>query len=153
MFEVGDPVFLKVAPMKGVLNFRHKGKLSPKLIGPFEILERVGPVAYKLALPPALSRVQDVFHVSMLRKYITDPIHVVDYEPLQLNEDLSYKKKPVRILVREVKTLCNRSITFVKELWRNHHSEEATWEHEDEIREKYPELVQEFETFEDESSF
>ena len=152
-FEVGDPVFLKVAPMKGVLRFGHKGKLSPKFIGPFEILERVGPVAYKLALPPALSGVHDVFHVSMLRKYITDPIHVIDYEPLQLNEDLSYEEKPVRILAREVKTLRNRSIAFVKVLWRNHHSEEATWEREDEIREKYPELVQEFETFEDESSF
>ena len=78
-FEVGDPVFLKVALMKGVLRFGHKGKLSPKFIGPFEILERVGPVAYKLALPPALSGVHDVFHVSMLRKYITDPIHVIDY--------------------------------------------------------------------------
>ena len=152
-FEVGDPVFLKVAPMKGVLRFGHKGKLSPKFIGPFEILERVGPVAYKLALPPALSGVHDVFHVSMLRKYITDPIHVIDYEPLQLNEDLSYEEKPVRILAREVKTLRNRIIAFVKVLWRNHHSEEATWERKDEIREKYPELVQEFETFEDESSF
>ena len=77
-FEVGDLVFLKVAPMKGVLRFGHKGKLSPKFIGPFEILERVGSVAYKLALPPALSGVYDVFHVSMLRKYITDPIHVID---------------------------------------------------------------------------
>ena len=153
LFEVGDPVFLKVTPMKGVLRFRLKGKLSPKLIGPFEILERVGPVAHKLALPPTLSRVHDVFHVSMLRKYIMDPIHVIDYEPLQLNEDLSYEEKSVRILAREVKTLRNRSIAFVKVLWRNHHSEEATWEREDEIREKYPELVQEFETFEDEISF
>ena len=71
--------------MKGVLRFGHKGKLSPKFTGPFEIQERVGPVVYKLTLPPALSRVHDVFHVSMLRKYITDPIHVIDYEPLQLN--------------------------------------------------------------------
>ena len=89
----------------------------------------------------------------MLRKHITDHIHVIDYEPLQLNEDLSYEEKPVRILARKVKTLRNRSIAFIKVLCRNHNSEEATCEREDEIREKYPELVQEFETFEDESSF
>jgi len=152
-FEVGDPVFLKVAPMKVVLRFGHKGKLSPKFIGPFEILERVGPVAYKLALPIAHLEVHDAFHVSMLRKYITDPIHEIDYEPLQLNEDLSYEEKLVKILGREVKTLCNRNIAFVKVLGRNHHSEEVMWESDDEIREKYPKLVQEFETFEDESSF
>ena len=127
-FEIGDPLFLKVAPMKGVLRFGRKGKLSPKFIGPFEILERVCPVAHKLALPPAHSGVHDAFHVPMLRKYITDPIHIVDYEPLQLNEDLNYEEKPVKIIAREVKTLRNRNITFVKVLWRNNHSEEATGE-------------------------
>ena len=95
--------------MKGVLRFGHKGKLSLKFIGPFEILERVGPEAYKLALPPAHSRVHDVFHVAMLRKYITDPIHEIDYEPLQLNEDMSYEEKLVKILAREVKTSKNLS--------------------------------------------
>ena len=80
----------------------------------------------------------DVFHVSMLRKYITYPIHVIDYEPLQLNEDLSYEKKPIRILAREVKVLRGIKIAFVKVLWRNHHTEEATWECEDEIRKKIP---------------
>ena len=130
-FETGDLVFLKVAPMKGVWRFGRTGKLSPKFIGPFEILERVCPVAYKLALPIAHLRVHDAFHVSILRKYITNPIHVIDYEPLQLNEDLCYKEKPVRILAREVKTLRNRSIAFVKVLWQNHHSKEATWERED----------------------
>ena len=147
-FEIGDLVFLKVTPIKDVLRFRHKGKLSPKFIGPFEILERVGPIAYKLALSPAHSRVNNVFHVSMLRKYIMDPINEIDYESLQLNEDMSYEEELVNILAREVKTLRNRNIAFVKVLWLNHHSEEATWEREDEIREKYPELVQEFETFE-----
>ena len=92
-FETGDLVFLKVAPMKGVWRFGRTGKLSPKFIGPFEILKQVGLVSYKLVLPPALSRVHDVFHVSMVRKYITDPIHIIDYEPLQLIEDLSYEEK------------------------------------------------------------
>ena len=116
-FEIGDPVFLKVTPMKGVLRFRRKGKLSPKFIGPFEILERVGLVAYKLALPLAHLEVHDVFHMFRLKKYITDPIHEIDYEPLQLNEDLSYEEKLVKILAREVKTLRNRNIAFVKVLW------------------------------------
>ena len=152
-FEEGDPVFLKVAPMKGILRFGRKGKLSPRFIGPFEILERVGSVAYKLALPPSLSSVHDVFHVSMLRKYIPDPTHVIDYKPLEIEENLSYQEKPIKILAREVKALRNRSIGFVKVLWRNHQVEEATWEREEEIKEKYPELIHEFEAFEDESPF
>ncbi|KAA0060279.1 pol protein [Cucumis melo var. makuwa] len=94
-FAVGDKVFLKVAPMRGVLRFERRGKLSPRFIGPFEILERIGPVAYRLALPPSLSTVHDVFHVSMLRKYVPDPSHVVDYEPLEIDENLSYAEQPV----------------------------------------------------------
>ena len=127
-FEEGDPVFLKVTPMKGILRFRQKGKLSPRFIGSFKILERVGSVAYKLALPPSLSSVHDVFHVSMLWKYITDPTHVIDYKPLEIEENLSYQEKPIKILAREVKALRNRNIDFVKVLWRNHQIEEATWE-------------------------
>ncbi|KAL0546232.1 hypothetical protein IC582_016138 [Cucumis melo] len=127
-FDVGDMVFLKVAPMKGVLRFEKKGKLSPRFVGPFEILERIGPVAYHLALPPSFSVVHNVFHVSMLRKYVADPTHVVDFEPLQINENLIYEDQPVEILAREVKRLRNRVIYLVKVLWRNHRVEEATWE-------------------------
>ncbi|XP_031742879.1 uncharacterized protein LOC116406168 [Cucumis sativus] len=125
-FDVGDMIFLKVAPIKGVLRFEKKGKLSPRFVGSFEILERIGPVAYHLALPPQLSAVHDVFHVSMLRKYVTDPSHIVDYKPLQINDNLSYDERPVEILAKEVKLLCNRGITLVKVLWRNHEVEEAT---------------------------
>ncbi|XP_038891718.1 uncharacterized protein LOC120081116 [Benincasa hispida] len=103
--------------MKGILRFGRKGKLSPRFIGPFEILERVDPIAYRLALPPALSSVHNVFHVSMLRKYVADPSHVVDYEPLQLNDNLSYEERPIEILAREVKTLRRRETAFVKVLW------------------------------------
>ena len=78
-FEVGDHVFLKVMPKRGVVKFGKRGKLSPRFIGPFEILERVGTVAYRLALPPSMSGVHEVFHVSMLRKYAPDPTHVVDW--------------------------------------------------------------------------
>ncbi|KAL0537061.1 hypothetical protein IC582_026029 [Cucumis melo] len=142
-FEVGDKVFLKVAPMRGVVRFERRGKLSPRFVGPFEILERIGPVAYRLALPPSLSTVHDVFHVSMLRKYVPDPSHVVDYEPLEIDENLSYAEQPVEVLAREVKTLRNKEIPLVKVLWRNHRVEEATWEREDDMRSRYPELFEE----------
>ncbi|KAA0043380.1 pol protein [Cucumis melo var. makuwa] len=142
-FEVGDKVFLKVARMRGVLRLKRRGKLSPRFVGPFEILERIGPVAYRLALPPSLSTVHDVFHVSMLRKYVPDPSHVVDYEPLEIDENLSYAEQPVEVLAREVKTFRNKEIPLVKVLWRNHRVEEATWEREDDMRSRYPELFEE----------
>ncbi|KAA0054087.1 pol protein [Cucumis melo var. makuwa] len=141
-FEVGDMVFLKVAPMKGVLRFEKKRKLSPRFVGPFEILERIGPVAYRLALPPSFSAVHDVFHVSMLRRYVVDPTHVVDFEPLQISENLSYEEQPVEILAREVKKLCSREISLVKVLWRNQGVEEATWERKEDMRALYLELRQ-----------
>ena len=76
-FNVGDKIFLKISPWKGIVQFGKRRKLSPRFIGPYEIVERIGPVAYQLALPPELSRVYDVFHVSMLRKYRSDPSHVL----------------------------------------------------------------------------
>ncbi|XP_038874936.1 uncharacterized protein LOC120067447 [Benincasa hispida] len=97
-FEVSDKVFLKVAPIQGFLRFGRKGKLSHRFIGPFEILERIDPIPYRLALAPSLSTVHGAFHVTILRKYVADPSHVIDYEPLQLNESLSYKEKPSRFL-------------------------------------------------------
>ena len=89
--------------MKGVSRFGKKGKLAPHYIGPFEILERVNPVAYRLAWPPELSQVHNVFHISMLRKYIRDPLHVIDHFGIVINEDLGYEEKPIRILDRQVK--------------------------------------------------
>ncbi|CAM8977083.1 unnamed protein product [Rhodiola kirilowii] len=85
-FQVGDLVFLRISPMKGMMRFGKKGKLSPRYIGPFEILERVGNVAYRLALPSTLSSVHTVFHISMLRKYISDSSHVLEYEQLQVGD-------------------------------------------------------------------
>lgn len=99
-------------------------------------------MAYCLALPPPLSAVHNVFHVSMLRKYIADPSHIVDFEPLQLSENLGYEKKPMQIIAREVKALRDREITLVKVLWQNHQFEEATWEREKEMRSEYLELFQ-----------
>ena len=139
-FNVGAKVFLKVSPMKSIMRFGKKGKLSPRYIGPFEILERIGDVAYKLALPPSLANVHNVFHVSMLKKYIQNPSHVLHYEPLSLDSDLSYEELPVQILEKEEKQLRNRKIPLVKVLWKNHSVAETTWEREDEMRKKYPSL-------------
>ena len=86
-FSTGDLVFLKVSPMKGVMRFGKKGKLAPRYIGPFEIKSRVGEVAYRLVLPPELSRIHPVFHVSMLRKYIPDPSHVIHPQAVEICED------------------------------------------------------------------
>ena len=139
-FEVGGHVFLKVAPMKGVMRFGKKGKLSPRFIGPFQILDKVGDRAYRLALPPSLLGVHNVFHVSMLRKYLEDPSHVLSYESLELTPGMTYEEVPVRVLEREVKQLRKREIALVKILWRNQKFEEATWETEAEMKDKYPEL-------------
>ena len=139
-FEVGDNVFFKVTPMKGVMRFGKKGKLSLMFIGPFEVLDRVGLVAYRLALQPTLANVHNVFHVSMLRKYMADPSHVIDHELITMDADLSYEEMPVEILATEQKVLRNKTVSLVKVLWRNQVSEEATWEREDEFRAKYPYL-------------
>ena len=97
-FEVGDHVFLKVISKKGVIRFGKRGKLSPRYIGPFEVLKRMGIVLYRLALPTSLSSVHKVFHVSMLRKYTIDPTHVVDWGELIVDTDGTFKEGLVRVM-------------------------------------------------------
>jgi len=110
------------------------------IIGSFEILQRVGPVAYRLALPPTIQGIHDVFHVFQLRRYILDPQHVILFEPLQLKENLTYVEEPDRIIDRKDRVLRNRAFPFVKVLWRHHQAADATWEPESEMRQKYPHL-------------
>ena len=105
---MGDKVFLKVSPWRKILRFGQKGKLSPRFIRPYEILERIGPVAYRLALPPELAKLHDVFHVSMLRRYRSDESHILPVQEIQVQEDLSNDKEPKTILAREVKQLRNK---------------------------------------------
>ena len=133
-------MFLKISPFKGIIRFRKWGKLNPRYIGPYEILERVGKAAYRLALPPNLAAVHNVFHVSMLKKYVPDKSHVLEQEPIEIHEDLSLQEKPVQILDFKVKTLRNKEIPLVKVLWRNQSVEEATWERESNMRASCPEL-------------
>ncbi|GJV53917.1 putative nucleotidyltransferase, ribonuclease H [Tanacetum coccineum] len=140
-FQPGEHVFLKVSPTRGVRRFGIKGKLSPRFIGPFEILDRVGEVSYRLALPPQLSHVHNVFHVSLLRGYKYHPLHVVSYPFDQIREDLSYTEEPESILDRQDRVMRNKTIPFVKILWRNHPEREATWETEESIRTSYPRFL------------
>ncbi|GFY97645.1 hypothetical protein Acr_12g0001860 [Actinidia rufa] len=141
-FGEGDHVFLKISPSKGINRFGKRGKLKPRYIGPFEVLQRIGTVAYRIALPPELSHVHDVFHVSMLRKYVHDPAHVIHHYPLNMREDLSYVETPIEIIDRRDQVLRNKVIPLVRVVWRNHSYEESTWEREDEIRERYPSLLE-----------
>ncbi|XP_062093696.1 uncharacterized protein LOC133799710 [Humulus lupulus] len=104
-FFVGKVLFWRVLPMKGVMRFGKKGELSLRFIGPFEILDRVGQVAYRLALPPVLAQTHNVFHISMLRKYVSNPSHVLIYESLQLKHDMSYNEQPKRIIEKQIKEL------------------------------------------------
>ena len=139
-YEIGEKMFLKVLPWKKVMRFWKKGKLNPRFIGPYEVIKKVGPVAYRLALPPDLEKIHNVFHVSMLRRYQLDPSHVVSTETIEMRPDLTYEEEPVEILPREVKELRNKKIPLVKVLWRNHKTEEATWESEETMRQQYPQL-------------
>ena len=102
-YEIYKKVFLKVSPWKKVLRFGKKGKLSPMVIGLFEVIEKVGPVAYRLALPLELEKIHNVFHVSMLRRYRLESSHVISSKTIELRPDLTYEEEPVEILAREVK--------------------------------------------------
>ncbi|XP_016747740.1 uncharacterized protein [Gossypium hirsutum] len=130
----------KVSPWKKILRFGRKGKLSPRFIGPYRVLNRVGPVAYQLELPPKLDRIHDVLHVSMLRRYHSDPSHIVPVEKIEIRPDLTIEEEPVQILDCDVKLLRRKSIPLVKVLWCNHGSEEATWEPKETMRQQYPNL-------------
>ena len=137
-FEVGDHVFLKVMPKRGVVRFDKRGKLSPRFIGLFEILKRVGTVAYRLALPPSMSVVHEVFHVSMLRKYTPDPAHVVDWGQIEVDTDETFEEGPMCILDSRDQVLRRKTVRLVRVLWRHYGVEDSTWEREDTMRATYP---------------
>ena len=137
-FEVGDHVSLKVNPKRGVVRFGKHGKLLPRFIGPFEILERMGTVAYRLALPPSMSGVHEVFHVSILRKYTPDPAHVVDWGEIEVDTDETFEEGPVCILDSRDQVLRRKTVRLVRVLWRHYGVEESTWEREDTMRATYP---------------
>ncbi|GJU62062.1 putative reverse transcriptase domain-containing protein [Tanacetum coccineum] len=139
-FQVGDRVMLKVSPRKGVIQFGKQGKLNPRYIRPFKILERIGPVAYKLELPEELSNVHSTFHVSNLKKCLSDESLVIPMKELRLDDKLNFVEEPVEIMDREVKQLKQSRIPIIKVRWNSKRGPEFTWEREDQIRAKYPHL-------------
>ncbi|GJS48163.1 putative reverse transcriptase domain-containing protein [Tanacetum coccineum] len=139
-FEVGDRVMLKVSPWKGVVHFRKKGKLAPRYVGPFEILKRISPVAYRLRLSKELSSVHDTFHVSNLKKCLADASLHVPLDEIKVDKTLRFVEEPVEIMDREIKSLKRSKISLVKVRWNSKRGPEFTWEREDYMKSKYPQL-------------
>ncbi|GJS02253.1 putative reverse transcriptase domain-containing protein [Tanacetum coccineum] len=139
-FQVGDKVMLKVSPWKGVVRFGKRGKLNPRYVGPFKVLEKVGEVAYKLELPEELSRVHNTFYVSNLKKCHADEPLAVPLDGLHLDDKLHFVEEPLEIVGREVKRLKRSRIPLVKVRWNSKRGPEFTWEREDQFKKKYPHL-------------
>jgi hypothetical protein len=139
-FEVGDFVYLKVSPIRGVRRFGVKGKLAPRYIGSYQILARRGEVAYQLSLLENLSVMHDVFHVSQLKKCLRVPEEQLPMEGLEVQEDLTYIEKPTQIIETADRVTRRKTIRMCKVRWGHHSEEEATWEREDDLMAKYPEL-------------
>src|SRR5919202_1970078 len=140
-FKVGDKVMLKVSPWKGVVRFGKPGKLNPRYIGPFTVIEKLGNVAYRLELPDELSRVHNTFHVSNLKKCLADENLTIPLEDIHIDDHLHFVEEPVEVMEREIKKLKRTRIPIVKTRWNSRRGPEYTWEREDQMKPKYPHLL------------
>jgi hypothetical protein len=139
-FEIGDFVYLKVSPMRGTRRFMVKGKLAPRYVGPLKVIDHKGEVAYQLELPLQLLDVHNLFHVSQLKKCLWVPEEQLPMEELDLGRDLTYNERLVKILDTAERVIHNKVIRMCKVQWNHHTEDEATWEHEEELRVGYPDL-------------
>ena len=145
-YEIGDRAYLRVSPMRGVKRFGVNGKLAPRFVGPYRVLERMGEVANKLESPEELSGVHDVLHVSQLKKCHTEMADIplrdtVPVEAIQLDSDLTYEEKPVKILEYASRVTRSKVIKFCKFQWSHHTEDEATWEREEDLLKDHPHLL------------
>jgi hypothetical protein len=140
-FQVGDYVYLRVSPTKGVRRFSIKGKLAPRYVGPFEIIEAYGPVAYKIRLPTQLAAIHDIFHISQLKKCIKVATEVLETQAIEIEPDLSYIEQPLQILDTKERSTRRKKIKMYKILWDHHTAEEATWETEDYLQKNFPNFL------------
>jgi hypothetical protein len=138
-FEISDFIYVKVSPMRGTRTFKVKGKLAPRYVGPFKIISRKGEVSYQLELLPQLSDVHDVCHVSQLKKCFWVPEEHLPMEELDLGGDLTYSERPIKILDTAERVTRSKVIMMCEVQWSHHMEDEATWEHEEELRADYPE--------------
>lgn len=139
-FVVGDKVLLHVKPHKSSIKFGKTSKLAPRYVGPFEVLEVINPVAYRIALPPALARLHNVFHVSYLKKYFANFEHMIDWKSLQVQDPGVITLEPIRVLETRKLHLRNREVVQCKVQWDQYSEENATWEDYDEVLQNFPYL-------------
>jgi hypothetical protein len=140
-FEVGDHVYLWVSPMKGVCHFGIKGKLAPRYIGSYPIVDKYGPTSYQVELPAKLAGVHNVFHLSQLKRCLKPPTDVVIEDTIPLEPNLMYKAYPIKVLNQQDRVTRNKTTQFYKIQWNEHSKDEATWEHEEFLRSNYPEFL------------
>ena len=143
---MGGNVLLKVSAMKGVMIFGKRGKLSPRYIGPFEILEHIGTVVYTFALPPNFSCVHLLFHASMLKRYHGNGDNIIKSNSIMLDKDLQYEEELIAILDHDVRKLRTKELKSVKVQWKNRQVQKGTWETEKDKRDKYHQLFIELRT-------
>jgi len=137
-FMVGNHVYLRVSPTRGVQRFGVRGKLAPRYVGPYEIIEECGPVAYRLRLPSRLAAIHDVFHISQLKKCARVPTEIIDQQEILVEPDLSYTEYPLKILDQKERGTRRKVVKMYKIQWSHHTEEEATWETEDYLNQHYP---------------
>jgi hypothetical protein len=141
-FQVEDFIYLRVSPVRGIQRFGVKGKLAPRYIGPFEILENCGPIAYRLQLPAQLMAIHNIFHVSQLRKCVKVPTKIIDPQTIKIEADLTYTEHPIRVLDTKERSTRKKTIRMNKIQWNHHTEEEATWETESYLQHNFPDFLQ-----------
>ncbi|KAI3693283.1 hypothetical protein L6452_33116 [Arctium lappa] len=139
-FQVGDRVMLKVSPWKGIIRFGKRGKLSPRFLGPFKVLKRVGLQAYQLELPPEMDGIHNTFHVCYFRKCLAEEESVIPLSEIRVDEGNRCVEEPEAILERKTKKLRHKEVTMVKVQWKHHRGGNVTWEAEEDLKRRYPHL-------------